>query len=283
VGAALSRQLRADGHLVVGTHHRVPGPGTVPLAVIDQAAMAELVASSEADAIFFAAAYTHVDGCEADPATAYAVNRDAPAAAARLAARRRAAFVFYSTEYVFDGVSGPYAEDDPVRPLSVYGRSKLEGEQGVLDAHPDAVVVRTTVVYGLDAQEKNFVYQLVKRGRAREPMKVPQDQRSSPTYVEDLAAASRTLVDKRLRGVYHVAGSEVIDRYELALEGCRVFGLDSGFLQPVTTASLKQQAARPLNAGLRIDRAAALGVRLRGPREGLLAMRDALHPHPARP
>jgi dTDP-4-dehydrorhamnose reductase len=276
VGAALSRQLVAAGHSVVGTHHQVPAPGTVPLAVTDHAATAALVESSRAEAIFFAAAYTHVDGCEDDPARAYAVNRDAPAAAARLAAQRDAAFVFYSSEYVFDGAAGPYGEDDPVTPISVYGESKLGGERAVLAVHPRAVVVRTTVVYGLDAQEKNFVYQLLKRGRARERMKVPADQRSSPTYVEDLAAASLALVDKHAAGVYHVAGPEVVDRYEFAREGCRVFGLDDGFLEPVSTASLRQKAARPLTAGLRVARVAALGARLRGPRDGLTAMREAL-------
>jgi len=266
----------AQGHSVVGTHHRVSTPGTVPLAVTDHSAMAALVESSGGDAIFFAAAYTHVDGCEDDPATAFAVNRDAPAAAARLAAQRRAAFVFYSSEYVFDGVAGPYSEGDPVRPISVYGRSKLEGENAVLAADPSAVVIRTTVVYGVDAQEKNFVYQLLRQGRARKPMKVAADQRSSPTYVEDLAAASLALVEKRSSGVFHVAGPEVVDRYAFALEGCRVFGLDPGFLEPVTTASFGQKAARPLVAGLRVERVTGLGIPMRGPRDGLTAMRDAL-------
>ncbi len=246
----------------------------MPLSVTDHDATARLIEGS--DAVFFPAAYTQVDGCETDPAAAYAVNRDAPAAAARVAAGRRAAFVFYSSEYVFDGTAGPYAEDDPVRPLSVYGRSKLEGEHAVLAAHPDALVIRTTVVYGVEAQEKNFVYQLLRRGRAGARMKVPADQRSSPTYVEDLAAASVALVDKRLGGVFHVAGPEVVDRYTLAREVCRVFGLDAGLLEPVTTASLAQKAARPLTAGLRVARVAALGIPLRGPAEGLTAMRARL-------
>jgi dTDP-4-dehydrorhamnose reductase len=276
VGAELSRQLVTQGHQVIGTHQHVPAAGTVPLAVTDHAATAALIESSRADAVYFAAAYTHVDGCEDDPARAFAVNRDAPAAAARVAAQRGAAFVFYSTEYVFDGAAGPYAEDDPVHPISVYGESKLAGERGVLSADSGAIVIRTTVVYGVDAQEKNFVYQLLVRGRASERMKVPADQRSSPTYVEDLAAASLALVDKRAHGVFHVAGPEVVDRYELACDACRVFGLDPGFLDPVTTASLGQKAARPLDAGLRVERITGLGITMRGPRAGLTAMRAAL-------
>ena len=226
--------------------------------------------------MFFAAAFTWVDGCESDPATAFAVNRDAPAAAAKAAARQGSAFVFYSTEYVFDGVAEPYAENDPVRPLSVYGQSKLEGERAVLTAHPDALVLRTSGIYGLDRQERNFVYQVLRRARSGGQMKVPADQRSCPTYLEDLAAASITLVGKRLSGVFHVTGPEIANRYEFAREICKVFALDPVFLEPVTTASLDQKAARPLFGGLSTDRVRRLGITLRRPAEGLVAMREAL-------
>jgi dTDP-4-dehydrorhamnose reductase len=248
----------------------------VPLEVRDHAATRALIDDSAAEAVFFAAASTHVDACEDDPATAFAVNRDAPAAAAAAAARRGAPFVLYSTEYVFDGAAGPYAEDDPVRPLSVYGRSKLAGERAALEANADAIVIRTTVVYGADPQAKNFVHQLLRRARAGERVQVPADQRSSPTYVEDLAAASIALVDKRSHGVFHVAGPEVVDRYGFAREVCRVFGLDPRVLEAVTTASLGQKAARPLAAGLRIDRIRGLGIAMRRPADGLAAMRAAL-------
>ncbi|MBM3221984.1 MAG: SDR family oxidoreductase [Candidatus Rokubacteria bacterium] len=274
VGGALARQLAARGSTAVGTHHGAPAPGTVPLDVSDHAAVAARVAV--ADVVFFTAAFSHVDGCEDDPARAFAVNRDAPAAAAALAARRHAPFVLYSTEYVFDGAAGPYAEDDPVHPLSVYGRSKLEGERAVLDAHPDALVLRTTVVYGVERQGKNFVYQVLRRVRAGEPIRVPSDQRSSPTYVEDLAAASLALVDKRQSGVLNVTGPEVMDRHAFTREICRAFGLDARRVEPVATASLGQQAPRPLAAGLRIDRLTALGVVMRAPADGLAAMRAAM-------
>jgi dTDP-4-dehydrorhamnose reductase len=226
--------------------------------------------------VFFAAAYTHVDGCEADPATAFAVNRDAPAAAAREAARRRVPFVVYSTEYVFDGSAEPYAEGAATRPLSVYGRSKLEGEHAVLSAHPGALVIRTSVLYGIDRQEKNFVYQTLRRGRAGEPMRVPNDQRSSPTYVEDLAAASIALVGKRQHGVLHVAGPEILDRYRFARTICDVFGLDPGFVEPRPTAELAQTAPRPLAGGLAVDRARSLGITVRSPVAGLTAMHAVL-------
>src|SRR5207249_9072978 len=102
---------------------------------------------------------------------------------------RGAVFVFFSTEYVFDGRAGPYAEDDPVAPLSVYGRSKLDGERAVMAANVRSLVVRTTVVDGEERQGKNFIYQLPVRAAAGETSKVPADQRSSPTFNVDLATA----------------------------------------------------------------------------------------------
>ncbi|HSF04611.1 MAG TPA: SDR family oxidoreductase [Methylomirabilota bacterium] len=277
VGAALSRCLTARGHSVIGTHARTPASGTRRLDFTDTAATERLIAETAPDWIFCAAGFTHVDSCEEAPEAAYRANRDAPAAAARVASRRGARFVYYSTEYVFDGANGPYAETDPPNPLSVYGRSKLEGEQAVVQAHAGALVIRTTVVYGPEPQGKNFVYQLLRRLRAGERMLVAADQRSSPTYNEDLAQASVELAERGVEGVIHVAGPVVLDRYAFARTACEVFDLDPGLLAPTPTAALRQRAGRPLNAGLRIDRARVLLVTpLHGPREGLEAMRTAL-------
>jgi dTDP-4-dehydrorhamnose reductase len=229
------------------------------------------------DWVYCPAGLTHVDYCEDHPDEAFRVNRDAPAAAARVAAARGAGFVFYSSEYVFDGEAGPYGEDDPVHPVSVYGASKLEGERAAQAANPRTIVVRTTVVYGPEPQGKNFIYQLLARARAGEPMRAPSDQRSSPTYNVDLAAASVEQAERNLAGVFNVAGPLILDRFAFARLACEVFGLDDRRLSPVATEALGQRARRPLRAGLTIDRArAVLETPLRGPREGLAAMREAL-------
>jgi dTDP-4-dehydrorhamnose reductase len=277
VGAALHARLAARGHSVVGTHGQAPQPSTRSLDVTDAGAIARLIDETAPDWVFFPAGLTLVDYCEDHPDEAFRINRDAPAVAARIAARHQAGFVFYSTEYIFDGKAGPYTEDDVPNPLSVYGRSKLEGEGAVVAANPRALVLRTTVVYGPEPQGENFVYRLVRRARAGQRVPVPADQRSSPTFNQDLAAATGELAERGARGVLHVAGPVVLDRHAFALEVCDVFGLDRTLIVPVTTAELAQRAVRPLNAGLRADRARELlTVPLRGPREGLVAMRAAL-------
>ncbi len=277
VGAALGARLAARGDQWIGTYSRVARPGLRQLDLGDRPAGEALVDEVAPDWVFCAGALTHVDYCEEHPEEAFHLNRDAPTLVARAAGERGAGIVFYSTEYVFDGTNGPYAEGDPVNPLSVYGRSKLEGERAVTAANPRAIIVRTTVVYGPELQGKNFVYQLLRRARAGERMRVPADQVSSPTYNADLAAASVELAERGCGGVYHVAGPEVLDRHAFARDVCRVFGLDQALLEPVKTPSLGQLARRPLQAGLRIDRARALlASPLRGPEEGLRAMRATL-------
>jgi dTDP-4-dehydrorhamnose reductase len=277
VGAAVTARLRERGHDVVGTYHGVPQPGTRLLDLTDLAATERLIAEVEPDWVVCPAGLTHVDRCEDHPDEAMAVNRDAPAAAARAAAKRGAGFVYFSTEYVFDGTAGPYAEDDPINPLSVYGRSKLEGERRAAAENPRTVVIRTTVVYGPEPQGKNFVYQMLRRARDGEPIRAPRDQISSPTYNVDLAAATVELIERDFHGVLHVAGPAVLDRYAFAQEVCAVFGLDQGLVEPVATSALGQRARRPLRAGLAIDRARGLlRTPLRSPREALSDMRRAL-------
>lgn len=278
VGAALMPALAARGHEAIGTHAQHAMPGLAPLDITDGAAVERAIREARPDWVLCAAGLTFVDYCEDHPGEAFAINRDGALHAARVAARQGAGFVFYSTEYVFDGERGPYGEDDPARPLSVYGRSKWEGEHAVLAEIPRAIVVRTTVVYGPDRQEKNFVYQLIRSCRAGGPgMRIPSDQLSSPTYNDDLAQASIELCERDLRGVYHLAGSEVLDRFALAQLACRIFDLDAALLRPVLTSALGQKAARPLRGGLLVAKArAALSAPLRAPEAGLLAMRASL-------
>jgi dTDP-4-dehydrorhamnose reductase len=277
VGAVLSEVLAARGHAVAGTHHGHPDPRTTALDLRDLAAVEKLVEASAADWVFCPAGMTAVDRCEDEPDEARLLNCDGPAAAARAAARRDAGFVFWSTEYVFDGTAGPYREDAPTRAISVYGQSKLDGEGAVRAANPRSIVVRTTVVYGPDPQEKNFVHALLRAGRAGTSMRVVTDQVSSPTYAPDLAAAAVELAELGFTGVIHLAGDAVVSRLDFARVVCEVFGLDPGLLVPVTTAELNQRAPRPLRAGLAIDRARGLlKTQLRGPRAGLAAMRQAL-------
>jgi dTDP-4-dehydrorhamnose reductase len=287
VGASLLTSLRERGHEAGGTYGHNPAPGLEPLDLTDHAAVARAVAAARPDWVFCPAGLSHVDYCEDHVDEAMAANRDGPAAAARAAQAAGASFVYYSSDYVFDGVDGPFGEDDTPRPHSVYGRSKHEGERAVQEACRRAVVIRTSVVYGPEPQEKNSVYQLIRACREGRGFRLAVDQRASPSYNPDIAAASVELCERGLAGLWHIAGPEVLDRYAFALLICKEFDLDASRLTAVTTAALAQKAIRPLDGGLKVAKAQVqLGTRLRSPAEGLHAMREFLErgrPHVDQP
>lgn len=278
VGGALLRVLRARGHEAVGTWAHEAVPGLVALDITDASATERLVADTRPDWVVCPAALSHVDYCEEHPEEAFAANLHGPLAAAQATARAGAGFVYYSSDYVFDGSDGPYAEDARPRPIGVYGQSKWEGEQAVLGALARALVVRTSVVYGPERQEKNSAYQLIRACRpGGKGFRPAVDQRASPSYNEDVAAATVECCERELRGTWHLAGADVLDRMAYARLVCHVFGLDASCLTPATTAELGQKAARPLAGGLRITKAQGeLRTPLRGVEAGLRAMRAAL-------
>jgi len=255
VGGALLEAL-GDRPVVV-TQRRWPAePGYLDLASAARCvpALQPDMESHGVGVVFIAAGMAWVDGCEQHPDRAYAVNRDGAATVARMAREVGARSVYYSTEYVFDGRGGPYPEEAAPNPISVYGKSKLAGEAAVMAADPDALVVRTTVVYGPEEQGKNFAYQLAQRLVAGEAVVVPEDQVSSPTYNRDLAAISVALVEAGARGIYNIVGPETMDRFTFARRLARAAGLDPGPIRAVATAALNQVAPRPLATGLTIDK-----------------------------
>ena len=258
VGAEMLQFLaaaRGDGYALPTSRECADRPHwlELDLATVDGGSAERLLAPHPLDAIFCVAGMTDVERCEIEPALAEGANARGPAVLAAYARSLGVPFVYFSTEYVFDGDParpGPYAEDAPPRALSVYGRSKLDGERAVRAAHPDALIIRTTVVYGEDPRGKNYVYSLLRNLGAGKPMRVPADQISTPTYNRDLVRATAGLVDAGETGVFHLCGPELLSRIEFARRIARFFDLDASLLEPVPTASLGQRAARPLDAGL---------------------------------
>jgi len=207
------------------------------------------------EVVFITAGMTWVDGCEKDPTTAYCVNRDAPATIVKVCKEFGVKTVFYSTEYVFDGKKGPYTEESIPNPISVYGKSKLEGEQLIQKMDDTALIIRTTVVYGPDPHKKNFAYQMHKAATStkQKPVFVPVDQISSPTYNRDLAKISILLVENNMSGIINVAGPDRMNRMSFAKKLIKHLHGDLKIIKPIKTKDLGQAADRPLDAGLDIS------------------------------
>lgn len=261
VGASgqLGRQiLRVAGErrfLVSARKAGDPGEVELDLARIETKADAErMLEGHDLDAVFCIAGMTNVDGCEDVPEQAFRTNCRGPQRLAELADERGIPFLYFSTEYVFDGEDGPYDEGSMARPLSVYGRSKWEGELAVQAACARALILRTTVVYGQDSGQKNYLYSVVRSLGMGQAMRVPEDQISTPTYNRDLAATTMALMERGATGVFHVCGPELMGRLEFARSVAKHLGLDASLLQGVPTSALGQKAPRPLAAGMKIDK-----------------------------
>jgi dTDP-4-dehydrorhamnose reductase len=255
IGGWLLRWLADGGHTAVGTYATVPFPGLAPLDSADLVGAAAWLSGQRPDVVFYPAGFTWVDGCERDPARARAANVSQPLNLARVAADLGARFVYFSTDYVFDGHGGPYGEDDPPSALSVYGQAKYEAEQVLAESlGPRLLIVRTTWVYGPERQGKNFAYQLAKTLGEGRPLVCPSDQVSNPSYGPDVARTVLALAQAGRSGLVHVAGPDWIDRVGFARALAVGLGRDATLIVARTTAELGQPAARPLTGGLRTRR-----------------------------
>lgn len=210
-------------------------------------------------AVIHCAAMTNADECERDPSIAYAINEHATRSLAHACARYGIHLLFVSTDYVFDGSDehpGPYSENDLVHPLNHYGRSKWCGEIAVQEACEGKTpwsICRTAVVYGSSPGAKmDFATWLLMRLRNRESVSIVTDQISSPTLSDDLADMLVEVMRQQAIGIFHTAGSTLIDRYQFALTLANSYKLDSSLIKPITTSQLQQIALRPLKAGLSI-------------------------------
>lgn len=260
VGGALASLCVRRRVEVYGTSRR--GQGFLYLDLADPTSVAGAFKAAAPDLVFLCSAMTNVDNCEREPELARRVNAEGPALVAEECRKAGSKLIYLSTEYVFDGTAGPYGEDAPTGPVSVYGRTKLEGERASL-ALEGALALRTTVVYSHNPASKNFIMQLASNSRSGAKMRVPSDQHSNPTYAPELAAAALDLAGSDASGIYNVVGPDWMNRYEFALKACSAFGFDPVFLEPKLTSELGQAAARPLKAGLKTDKLAAkLGRRL---------------------
>jgi len=188
--------------LVAQLGPRAQGLTHAELDIADARAVESVVASVAPRVVVNCAAMTNVDACESEPDAAWAANAEGPGHLARAAAAAGAEIVHISTDYVFDGDKGAYTEADETNPLQVYGRAKLAGEDLVRSGSPRHYIVRSAWIYGDGG--KNFVSQMPRLVDEGKPMRAVDDQRSSPTFAPDLAAALATLFGSGRHGTYHV-------------------------------------------------------------------------------
>ncbi len=228
----------------------------VSLDLGDESSVRAFIAQSQPDIIIHTAALTNVDMCEEQPATAQRINADGTKRLAAAIDSIDCRMIYVSTDYVFDGSSGPYSESDSTHPVNVYGKTKLEGEHAVLGLGSRAAIVRSASFLGFGGETRpTFAERMVQEISLRDSFPAADDQISNVTPIQDLAAGLLRVLDAGVSGIWHIASPELLSRYDLALLIAKLLNIDSRRISRVPYQSLGRPAQRPLRGGLKVDKA----------------------------
>ena len=263
VGRAVTNHCTAEGEEVSAFDHQA-------LNIAEAESVRAVVARVQPEVVINCAAWTNVDGCESDPDRAHRVNAVGPELLASASRNAGALLITISTDYVFDGrKDGFYTQRDQPNPLSVYARSKLEGERRAQLAWARTIVVRSGYIFGPGGN--NFLSSFLTRARQGESLKAISDMVGTPTYARDLAQRLHRLALMDLPGTYHVVNAgEGVSFEGFARAALEMADLDPNLLQSISLSELARPASRPPNSRLRCLLSDAVGL------EPLPNWRDAL-------
>ena len=258
LGSNLVLTSLAAGHQVFATSHtrsiQFPDVDWRAADLTRPKGTLSMVADVAPEGIVHCAAATDVDRCEANPAWAFAHNRDMARNVAEAAWVSGASHVHISTDAVFDGSRGPHAETDAAHPINAYGQSKLEGENEVLEANPNAAIVRTNI-YGWGPPGRSSLAEWfvdgLRQGKSRPGF---TDIRITPMLVNQLSELLLRALGSGLSGTYHIAGGEAITKYDLGIKIAQAFELSNDLIEPTESELAGLQAARPRDLSLKVEK-----------------------------
>jgi dTDP-4-dehydrorhamnose reductase len=273
LGRRLMNVLKNDYEVLGIDRHASIDQNEFALDIAQKERTVETIVKLHPSVIVHTAAETNVDLCESDHEHARRINVEGTANVVEGCVKVGARMIFISTDYVFDGIKGNYSEIDQPNPISFYGLSKLEAERIVTSKLPNALTIRTSVLYGWHPSKLNFATWVIKSLREHQTLRVVKDHINSPTLADNLASAIRVAIERNSGGLLHVAGSERISRFDFACRIAKSFDLDENLLVPVEMRDLSWAAKRPRDSSLYVAKAEKeLGIELLGVDRGLEEM-----------
>lgn len=287
LGQKLVSALRGDPGVELIATGRGPDRTPEPLGgryraldITSREAVDRVFDEARPDAVIHGAAMTNVDACELDPEACRLQNVTATSHLVEAAKRHGSHFIFLSTDFIFDGLNGPYREDDAPAPLSIYGHSKRDGERIVMSAGlAKWAIARTIIVYGVapGLSRSNVVLWAKGALEKGQPIQVVDDQWRMPTLAEDLADGCIRIAKRGATGIFHLSGPDGMSILELVQRVGAFFGLDASAVRAVKSDALGQPAKRPPRTGFIIEKARReLGYAPRGFEEGLAVVKAQL-------
>ena len=223
----------------------------------DEEKMRSVIESTKPSVIVHAGAMTQVDECELNHNACDLANIYGTVNVIKAAESLAHHFIYISTDFVFDGLKGNYTEEDQTGPVNYYGHTKFRAEELVRQTSMDWVIVRTCLVYGntLDGTRSNIITWVKENLEQKNKIRVVNDQIRTPTYVEDLAKGVLLAIEKRVKGVYHISGDEILTPYQMAIKTAEFFSLDKNLIEKVDASIFSQVAKRPQRTGFDISKA----------------------------
>lgn len=261
LGQKLVEQLAGSGDIIATARgeNRLPteeGYRYLSLDITDQASVDRIFEQEKPDAVIHTAAMTNVDQCETEKEECWKLNVLATEYLVEAAKRVNAFFLHVSTDFIFDGAAGPYAEDAEANPISFYGWSKYAAEKVVIHSGIKWAIARTVLVYGIahDMSRSNIILWVKGSLEAGKAIKVVNDQWRTPTLAEDLAAGCILIVQQQAEGIYNISGKDFLNPYQMAVMTADYFNLDKSLIEEVDGTLFKQTARRPPRTGFLLDK-----------------------------
>ena len=254
LGHALQSVLsKKSNYELICTGRKVKkGQEGIPLDIRNQVALKELINTTAPDILVNLAAMTNVDACELNPKLAGEIN---VAGMEHICDSFKGKIIHLSTDYVFDGTSGPYKEDDPLNPISIYGKTKLASEHILLEKDIKNLVIRGNVLYDYSPHTSaSFLNWVVSSLKGNQEIKVVEDQFNNPTWTRSMSDIIELSIENDLEGIIHWGDSVHISRFEFAKLIAKKFSLNESLIKPVLTSELNQPARRPLQSGLSTEK-----------------------------
>lgn len=238
--------------------YALPAPAQyMSLDITDRNAILEVFEAVKPDAVIHTAAMTQVDDCEQDHEACWLQNVEATRYVGEACEKNKAFLLHLSTDFIFDGLAGPYTEDATPNPLSYYGHSKWEAEKIVQQLACPWAIARTVLVFGIieTASRSNIILWVKKSLEEGKNIKVVDDQWRTPTLAEDLAVGCALIVEKEAQGFFNISGKEMLTPYDMAIATADFFKLDKSLITRTDASGFSQPAARPPKTGFIIDKA----------------------------
>lgn len=259
--------------------HREEGYTYISADVCDEVEINTIIDKFRPDCVIHTVAMANVNECEKDPASCRLVNVESPRYLVTAAEKYNFHLIYLSTDFIFDGLNGPYDEQDLPNPLNEYGKSKLDAENLLRSSDCKWSIVRTILVYGMphETGRSNLILWVKKTLEAKTEIKVVTDHFRMPTLVNDVAKACLSIASKGAEGVFHISSDELYSVYEIALHVADFWKLDSSLISPVLSSSFPSSVSRPAYTGFIIDKAKVeIDFRPRSLKEGLLEISRSL-------